>query len=932
MFGESDADSSGSSDEEDFQEEPYSGLRLGNNSDKNNLQDETVIFDTWANFKCCKQNVNRFLKDFYNGYEVYQCFNKTKLGYFCTRSIITHPDYMRNMLERDWSEVLPRHLPICGHCRTYYRNNFEAIPFPTDWRQAPKKMTRVSLTGEIFVEMPNFLTNGNFEEKDLPKKRPTYQSCVVKHDSKSQRRPIGKPTNTVQYVGEKIIRAQLSFTKLSPLLKQNRLTYWNQFWYMSLLRENMNYYDQFMEANFYLAVLMEDFKFHIPDTVTEGILTASEPSKNFDKLEDFNEFNYPFPDKMTQQELDEEVDFCGNYEEFQEGNVVDKRKIVNDYHYFTYLESFYRAFLNPVMLEQYKKDTHDFVMYNSNIRTTEDTIYSPSKYFGEWNKSGDEILAEVFINFAVGVDFNNGNVSLAKAHSYMINYVSAYKFMDWVGKFKAIICFLDLSRSTCKINRFPASREEQNYQGLPKPEPIISRMQDKKYSPQATYVLSKHRKVLTNTESTEQMDFISAMPACEFPANWEFMLEHLVKFDSTYMTKNAIEQELMRRHFYCYAKYILKCNTSDKIPEKFLKLDEYLKLLRHYVADTIYSNINEGHQLRVLATAFFPENQKVNYYHYDFHACSVKTNLAIAEKERKEFEKLTQTNAKKQAKTNTQSDTKQKKQSASELNAWSSKPSSTTKGKSSSSTITNIIKESGQQQEEEDTVLIKKSRKFFDSSRVFNRLYFMLDTNSAMIDVVDGKNDHSFNTDRIPHDGESLLTAISYILSSYSDPETDSPSFAEMRTKLVEELLKKVKTEDLYYQSSDSQTLFRTKFIESMREDNEYTLAISYGQRRRGVTRLSEDENEEIELYLKNKLKPEVELTALDAIQLSMCFNMNSVIWTTTDSNLDDLTRTQFHIYADNELHHTWIFVQSESIDPIDPTLKIKNFLIRDHK
>ena len=925
--------------EEEYEQEKYTGLRLTTvNSDENKLEDETEYFNTWEDFECCERYIPGRLLEFYEGYEWYQCFNKTKSGCYCTRKILTHPDYMRD-IERDWSVVPYQHLPICGQCRRYLRNNDMAIPYPTEWRPAPKKLSRVNMaTKEIYKHMPSFLDNGRFEAlKESKIKRETRAI----NDSKQQRKPTGTPINATQLDGERTYRVQLPFVQLSPLLKQNRATYWNQFWYLKHIRDDMNYYDQFMEAGFYRQVFEISFINEIViDLNMGGQSASSSKTPKFSTDEEELEFHYPLPPKISQRELNEAAEFLSVYPEFKVGTNADRRKIIIDYCYFSRLEFVYRNNITENMRTQYQQDVTTHLFHTPGSNYSRNTFYTPSKYLCEWNKSMPEIIDEIFDGFSYGTSFTNGNVSFAKVNSYMCEHIKAYKFMDWVMKFKVIRLFLEISRETSgKINRFPISSDSvssNNYQYLPKPEHINCYMKDPRYAPQIMYVLSTHRNVLGPVGNEEQMDLLSEMPQFYYPEYWQFVNTQLVTFNPSYNSLSIVEQELVKRHFFCYASFILSCRTSDQVDiANILTMERYLVIVRNYITTTILQNVEEGVTLRNIANMYFTDFQIVNYKHFEFRALSIKSDQNLAKEEAKQFAKLA---AKERKATLSHQDSKKvtKKQPVVEHNVWASKPNSQeTKSASSSSSATTFILNRIQHNEDDDSpVHVKKVRKFFDSSKVFNRSYFMNDTNLTTLGTIDGKNNHVITDAVDPIYGVSLLSAIQHILTKYENNEnTKFPTFPEMRAKLVEELLLKTKMEHLYFQSSNPNLLFRSQFIELMREDPEYSMALSVGQQRRGIILLSENEDEEIELYIKNKLKPEVELTVLDAIQLSMCFNMNAVVWNTTDSDISTAVRNdQFNIFTDGELHDTWIFIQDESTDVFNASIKVKKFLIRNYE
>ena len=529
-----------------------------------------------------------------------------------------------------------------------------------------------------------------------------------------------------------------------------------------------------------------------------------------------------------------------------------------------------------------------------------------------------------FFDFRTGDSFTNGNASIIQMHSYLTEFAPSYKFYDWVGKFKLFKYFLLVSRSNkfpriCLVDQMKKTTEEQSadiddsdsewspyneYEALPKPQHFVIRDD---FKPKITYVLASHRNdfFYSKYSARNQLQILKDLPSFPYPENWLFEEQQLVAFNSDYLTLSIVDKELVRRHFFNYTHFFLGCDTTNEIDmTNKLTMSKYLTRIRQYVGQALFLFDEVGNLIRNIATDVFgPASAEYSSFRHRLITDDMEEVVSIV------------TNL-----TNSSSSS-----SSSSSSNKNKQPTIVTSSSSNNSNNISIIKITKDDGKKDDDSPPHKIRKFFDVGTTFPvlKVYFMVNNDD---DYVESFHRYSF-TDTYTEKctpGNSLLKAVTN-LSKIEFPNETIPTYEDMRSLLVAELHKLVNFTNgiLYFETSDNNDItFKNKFIELMREDPEYALAIPPKRTQSGKITLHDDPQEEIKLYINNKLNCDVELTKLDAIRLGICFDMNVIVLECTDEG-DDKHSNYYHMFPDKDNHKTWIFLHHSFIVSSQSVLRI---------
>ena len=896
---------------------------------------------TWKGFVCSrKDSLKEKLLWYQCGFEWYRCSRilkeRNKNQYYCKHEVIMHPEYVNNIkwvwpnqfskdviLEEDLRIMNLEHSPLCTRCVKHYNGTGKPFPIRDLWRRYRPIQARVRYGFR--------LKDATFEEEKIISNERALKA-KAKGDGKSPR-PTATITAAGWFANHKTMFAEFGDVTPSALLERNRALCWSQHWYNRVSLETGNCYEQEQEVLLHERVLSSGVS-------TVSILTndySAVPQSPPNIYDDFEKLLFYFtpPKHIEGYAYEEGVNRqLVKFDIYTAGNSIDKSKMITDGIQHDMLLRKYMSLLNHNQLVVLEHDTIEY--YNElvgvvDVLDSEKRLFYPSIYHSEWTL---EDINRIFDGYKPNKYFSEGEVSFARFHFYATIREPEYKFYDWVGKWRAFREFLNLNKSsvsrraTVNIVKMDITKDEMDWMGMVKLSP--EKMSDK-WKPQVRYILSRFRNVVTSTQNIHHSDFINKVVRPPiYPDTWQFLDEHLVKFNPNFQSMSEFDKVLTQRRFHNFVKFFMKkevareINIADIIPENI-----YLQKMRGFIESTYVRASEDTRLLYPILADFFKDeivlSSQLTVYRdtqLNIEANSSSANAVTFLAPSRLKTKFTNSTSSSHSRLNQRSSKDNKKKNNSHSSSSHSTHSSTTVTE-----ITNSL-DLADTTTRSTSPAHKRIKQMAGITKVteITYRYWMYNDALKFDTVLESTPVHVLVDDIEILHGNSLIASIHQIYTerSYSG---DLPTSMYIRKILVDNLRRKLEEPNLLFQLDGLYrlSLFKETFIKAMRDDEEYKLLMPMGRFRQEKTTIHDDVDTEIRQYLDNKLLVGVELTPIDAIQLAMITGMHSAVYYVDGiEDLESATREFYHYYVDhveeNILHHLWIFLYDTTS---------KKFLIR---
>jgi len=816
---------------------------------------------------------NFYLEPYQQGKEWYNCCIivkdvLTKKERYCDRFVLIHPEYINNPDGKYDNDGDIDHMPICNICKAanYLRivkkkKGFRKLPPRSSWPLYPQNKIRVELgkTDELATYHPEkfykakALAKGKLIELPVPKARKN----LPKLTSVAEKKP-----------GDKIVEGFVGDATLSPLFIYNRglkvrdrlkAAVNKEIFDLEMNAREIVLFNKVIADSRLNSIAIEQGRFSTLNKIMEGTYMALGPVGN----------HKPIIPEHYLKNMDEPIDkgsraFLSNFPEYSRGTQFDKIMIKQDYDFFNEIHNSLRRKLIPKKL--------------SLCDSVDKMVYSVPRFFNYW---GLQDIKNIVNDFEMDDILNDvRDLPYTGVHQFLNSYVSKYKLLDSVGKFRVIREAILFYREHKDLVGF---KIEQDFQ------------------PQFRYVLSYKRKeaLLALEPSSVQKELIDCLPSADY-TNFCTTERELTLFQSDYPNLSFVEKELVKRRYHSYCKGM---GSWDKLATE----EQFISKMRDYLYATIANQVPEESNILVelgISTlcpednllppasanisSFSPVNEEENMGYFINDIFGKDSDDDDSEDDEHDKDDDSDDNeipniSSFKIPTPDENGPMDVLFTTSEGHITKSGNIDTTIGPTSSDNIPKRNISPSTSPTDQET---KRTRTVFSELQSLSQIvtvtsYFMLNDKHGVISTVKGQYENNspslFDTLGGPS-GNSLFLAIREIITTKNLP-IDVPTDSDMRILLTSELRRWLNDENpVYFQKSTNEDLFKDAFIHLMRQDHEYQRLLTNAHRRRGDTVIRPNIDDEIDAYLDNKENDSVELSLLDAIQLCQNFKANVVI------------------------------------------------------